>query len=63
MAGCDAIREVIAAMLESAGTRGKALDMACELSELERRACFGSELARLDGFRMGLKAAGAVRRR
>lgn len=54
------IREVISRLLDSEATRILALEMACELSELERRACFGSEAARREGYRAGAAAAGAV---
>lgn len=55
MAGADRIRAAIDAMLAVPSTKGMALDMACELAELERRARFGSELARLQGYRAGLE--------
>lgn len=55
MAGAERIRAAIDAMLAVPSTKGMALDMACELAELERHARFGSELARLQGYRAGLE--------
>lgn len=55
MAGADRIRSAIDAMLAVPSTKRMALEMACELAELERRARFGSELARLQGYRAGLE--------
>lgn len=55
MAGAERIRAAIDAMMRLPSTKGMALDMACELAELERQARFGSELARLQGYRAGLQ--------
>ena len=64
MAGAERIRAAIDAMMQLPSTKGMALDMACELAELERHARFGSELARLQGYRAGLEegARGACSR-
>ena len=55
MAGAERIRAAIDAMMRLPSTKGMALDMACELAELERQARFGSELARLQGYRAGIE--------
>ena len=35
-----------------------ALDMACELSDLQRRAAFGCEMSRREGYEEGRRARG-----
>lgn len=62
MAG-DEIRRVISAMMDSRSepARRAALRMAVDLAELERRALFGSELARREGYDEGVRAALTVR--
>ena len=65
MAGAERIRAAIDAMMQLPSTKGMALDVACELAELERHARFvehlerhaiiGREHARLQCNRAGLE--------
>lgn len=64
MAG-DEIRRVISLLMESGSgcARDAALRMAVDLAELERRAAFGSEKSRREGYDEGVRAALMARTR
>ena len=55
----DEIRRVISVLMDSGSetARMAALHMAVDLAELERRALFGSELARREGYDEGVRSA------